>query len=92
MHNSLYSNALKLRKSFFYDLTFLLVYIQFCLTQTALCVYNIFSYQIIFQPKFPDEILQVCEHVYDFWWIIPKMCSRNRTTRFSNASIKGKCK
>ena len=48
MHNSLYSNALKLRKSFFYDLTFLLVYIQFCLTQTALCVYNIFSYQIIF--------------------------------------------
>ena len=35
MHNSLCTNVLKLRKSFFYDLTFLLAYIQFCLTQTA---------------------------------------------------------
>ena len=35
MHNSLYSNVLKLRKAFFYELTFHLACIQFCLTQTA---------------------------------------------------------
>lgn len=70
MHNSLYSNVLKLRKSFFYDLTFHLACIQFCpnssTTNFYVYVYNLFSHQIIFQPKFSDEILQVYEHLYDF--------------------------
>ena len=60
MHNVLYSNVLKLKKAFFYDLTFHLACIQFLpdinSSTINLYVYVAFSsYQIIFQAKFSKE-------------------------------------